>query len=94
MKINNQNILKLEIDSKVHLRSFMILSCLLVSLIAQGQHVPNILSNKLIKSENYLPDFSYAGYHFSEVDIPFESNQCISVKLHPTLTDCPDLISV
>ncbi|MFT4800508.1 MAG: hypothetical protein ACI93N_000266 [Flavobacteriaceae bacterium] len=73
MKINNQNILKLEIDSKVHLRSFMILSCLLVSLIAQGQHVPNILSNKLIKSENYLPDFSYAGYHFSEVDIPFES---------------------
>jgi hypothetical protein len=70
MKFNNQNIMKLAVDSKAYLRLFVILSYMLVSFIAQGQDVPEILSNKLTKSENYLPDFSYAGYHFSEMNIP------------------------
>ena len=38
------------------------------SLFSQG--VPQIISNKEIYSKNYLPDFSYAGYHFGEVKIP------------------------
>lgn len=35
-----------------------------------AQNLPEILSNKNIIQENYLPDYSYAGYHFGEKDIP------------------------
>lgn len=35
-----------------------------------AQNLPDILSNKDIIQENYLPDFSYAGYHFGEKKIP------------------------
>lgn len=35
-----------------------------------AQEIPKIISDKTIRSENYLPDFSYAGYHFGERKIP------------------------
>ena len=35
-----------------------------------AQEIPKIISDKTIRSENYLPDFSYAGYHFGESKIP------------------------
>jgi len=34
-----------------------------------AQEIPKILSDKNIAKENYLPDFSYAGYHFGEKEI-------------------------
>lgn len=38
--------------------------------IMVAQEIPKIISDKTIRSENYLPDFSYAGYHFGESKIP------------------------
>jgi hypothetical protein len=35
-----------------------------------AQNLPEIISQKEITSENYLPDFSYAGYHNGEKNIP------------------------
>ena len=35
-----------------------------------AQKVPDIISNKKVMAENYLPDFSYAGYHYGEKAIP------------------------
>ena len=35
-----------------------------------AQEIPKIISDKTIRKENYLPDFSYAGYHFGESKIP------------------------
>jgi hypothetical protein len=35
-----------------------------------SQTLPDILMNKKVVSENYLPDYSYAGYQFGEREIP------------------------
>lgn len=35
-----------------------------------SQAIPEILSNIKVAQENYLPDFSFAGYHNGEKDIP------------------------
>ncbi|MEQ8581560.1 MAG: hypothetical protein RIC30_08040 [Marinoscillum sp.] len=36
----------------------------------QAQDLPDLLSDEAISKANYLPDFSYAGYHFGEDPIP------------------------
>lgn len=41
-----------------------------LSTFIYGQNIPEILSSKKIAQENYLPDFSFAGYHNGEKDIP------------------------
>lgn len=38
-----------------------------------AQKMPKLLSDRQVNSSNYLPDFSYAGYHYSEQDIPTKS---------------------
>ena len=43
-----------------------------------SQELPQIITNKKIASQNYLPDFSYAGYHSGEVGIPQKSEQIIN----------------
>ncbi|SHG15014.1 hypothetical protein SAMN05444483_105139 [Salegentibacter echinorum] len=35
-----------------------------------AQNVPDILKNKKVSKTNYLPDFSFAGYHWGEKQIP------------------------
>lgn len=35
-----------------------------------SQNLPEIINNKKIATENYLPDFSFAGYQFGEKPIP------------------------
>ncbi len=42
---------------------------LMVSFNFFAQDIPEILSNKKIQKENYLPDFSFAGYHNGEKEI-------------------------
>ena len=36
-----------------------------------SQELPQIITNKKIAVQNYLPDFSYAGYHFGETSEMF-----------------------
>ncbi|SNR31612.1 hypothetical protein SAMN06265371_101163 [Lutibacter agarilyticus] len=38
--------------------------------VVAAQEVPKILTDKKITENNYLPDFSYAGYHNGEVELP------------------------
>jgi hypothetical protein len=35
-----------------------------------AQDVPEIISKKEVASLNFLPDFSYAGYHFGNTSLP------------------------
>ena len=42
-----------------------------------AQHLPEILSNKKVMNENYLPDFSYAGYHNGEKEIPLVTDKIV-----------------
>lgn len=56
------------------LNSVKITTCLSLLLISinsvWAQGLPKIIGDKTIASQNYLPDFSYAGYHFGEKEIP------------------------
>ncbi|MEX1383250.1 hypothetical protein [Lutibacter sp.] len=38
--------------------------------IIYSQNVPEIIANKKVAEQNYLPDFSCAGHHFGETIIP------------------------
>ncbi|MGQ7947356.1 DUF4955 domain-containing protein [Flavobacterium sp. WC2509] len=51
---------------------------LLLSHILFSQELPRIITNKESIAQNYLPDFSYAGYHFGEVKIPEIETQIIN----------------
>ncbi|HKK63426.1 MAG TPA: glycosyl hydrolase family 28-related protein, partial [Bacteroidales bacterium] len=42
----------------------------IVNAHAQQEYMPEILINKNTIEENYLPDFSFAGYHFGENETP------------------------
>ncbi|UXP32772.1 hypothetical protein N6H18_02195 [Reichenbachiella agarivorans] len=41
---------------------------------SQSQNLPAILTDAELKEEIYLPDYSYAGYHFSEEQIPVSTS--------------------
>lgn len=44
------------------------------------QQLPQIITDKKITSRNYLPDYSYAGYHFGEKNIPEKTEQIINAS--------------
>lgn len=59
----------------MHRKDFFKCFCgLLVVILVQGigfsQELPTILTSPQSADETYLPDFSYAGYGFGEIDIP------------------------
>ena len=43
-----------------------------------GQGIPKIISDKKIAIQNYLPDYSYAGYYFGEIEIPKKTQHIIN----------------
>ncbi|MBC7846019.1 MAG: DUF4955 domain-containing protein [Flavobacterium sp.] len=43
-----------------------------------SQELPRIITNKEVAAQNYLPDYSYAGYHFGEVKLPEITTQIIN----------------
>jgi len=43
---------------------------ILNTTIIFSQEIPQIISQKEIASQNFLPDFSYAGYHFGNINVP------------------------
>jgi hypothetical protein len=42
-----------------------------------AQEIPDILNKNKVTDENYLPDFSYAGYHNGEEELPQEAGKII-----------------
>ncbi|MFH7018433.1 hypothetical protein [Flavobacterium sp. FlaQc-47] len=75
-------------------RLAIIICCsLFVNSIAMAQELPKILQSKT----NYLPDFSYAGYHFGESQIPESQGKIINatdfgVKANDGLDDSKALL--
>lgn len=68
---------------------------LFISINAIGQELPKILTQKLMT--NYLPDFSYAGYHFGESQLPEANGKIINavdfgVKANDGLDDSKALL--
>ncbi|GAA4958590.1 hypothetical protein [Algibacter aquimarinus] len=43
---------------------------LFINLLIEAQAIPEIITNKKVSGKNYLPDFSYAGYHNGEKKLP------------------------
>lgn len=76
-------------------RQTLIICCyLFVNSIILGQQTPKILSDS---KTNYLPDFSYAGYHFGEINIPESEGKIINatdfgVKANDGLDDSKALL--
>ncbi|MNQ20253.1 Pectate lyase superfamily protein [compost metagenome] len=76
-------------------RQTLIICCsLFVSSIVMGQQTPKILTDS---KTNYLPDFSYAGYHFGESQIPKSTGKIINatdfgVKANDGLDDSKALL--
>lgn len=48
----------------------ILVSIFVNSTIIYSQEIPQIIAQKEIYSQNFLPDFSYAGYHFGNIKIP------------------------
>ena len=55
---------------KQYLQIFILLVYSSCYTTLHAQNTPGILTNKEVINKNYLPDFSYAGYHFGEKPIP------------------------
>jgi hypothetical protein len=75
------------------IRPAITIFCSLVVNITMAQEIPKILSQKT----NYLPDFSFAGYHFGERQIPESSGKIINaidfgVKANDQLDDSKALL--
>ncbi|MGE6355499.1 hypothetical protein ACQKCJ_16645 [Flavobacterium sp. NPDC079362] len=75
-------------------QTILICCSLFVNSIVFGQQTPKILADK---KTNYLPDFSYAGYHFGEKNIPEVQGKIINatdygVKANDGLDDSKALL--
>ncbi|MFP4844296.1 hypothetical protein [Winogradskyella sp. PE311] len=55
-----------------------IFSVLFFSTVLCAQEIPRIIVDKTIIKENYLPDFSFAGYHNGEFEIPSSLGKTIN----------------
>ena len=51
---------------------------LIFSISSFSQELPKIITDKKIATQNYLPDYSYAGYHFGEVSLPKKTEQIVN----------------
>lgn len=52
-----------------------------------GQEIPKLLSDKKVKQANYLPDFSFAGYHNGEASIPTLVGKIVKATDHGVFAD-------
>ncbi len=64
----------------IHLKPIKNCCVLFLFTIASlhSQEIPKIISDKQVSSQNFLPDFSYAGYHFGTSNIPEIKEKIIS----------------
>ncbi|MDQ6471638.1 hypothetical protein RB619_13360 [Flavobacterium sp. LHD-80] len=75
------------------IRSAIFTFCSLVVNITMAQELPKIITSKT----NYLPDFSFAGYHFGESQLPENKGKIINatdfgVKANDNLDDSKALL--
>ncbi|KLT69315.1 hypothetical protein [Flavobacterium sp. ABG] len=73
------------------------ISTLLIPLNAISQQLPKILNTQQKSVTTYLPDFSYAGYHFGETNLPEVQGKIINavdfgVKANDELDDSKALL--
>jgi len=65
--------------------SFLI-GCLFLTVNVKSQETPKIV-NEHQKQINYLPDFSYAGYHFGESNLPEPQAKIINATDYGVISD-------
>jgi len=90
-------------NSTTHIYSLIIRQCVVLFLIIinpsqlYSQETPQIISQKKVYSQNFLPDFSYAGYHFGNASLPEIKEKVIlatdfGVKANDNLDDSKALL--
>ena len=72
-------------QSKITLSLFIVLFTAQNRLMAQS--FPKILTDKSVKEQQYLPDFSYAGYHFGEEEPNTENWKVIKAADYGVIAD-------
>lgn len=58
----------------------LFITCLILQFVSTdlfSQNLPQLITDKKIASQQYLPDFSYAGYQYGELKIPEKFEQII-----------------
>ncbi len=75
MTLTNKN--KISIKKSL-IKHIAFVSILFFSISSFSQELPKIITDKKIATLNYLPDYSYAGYHFGEVQLPIKTEQIIN----------------
>ena len=86
-----------------HIYSLIMRQCVVLFLIIinpsqlYSQETPQIISQKEVYSQNFLPDFSYAGYHFGNASLPEIKEKVIlatdfGVKANDNLDDSKALL--
>jgi hypothetical protein len=90
-------------NSTTHIYSLIMRQCVVLFLIIinpsqlYSQETPQIISQKEVYSQNFLPDFSYAGYHFGNASLPEIKEKVIlatdfGVKVNDNLDDSKALL--
>ncbi|MCX6172520.1 MAG: hypothetical protein NT048_06735 [Flavobacterium sp.] len=90
-------------NSTTHTYSLIMRQCVVLFLIIinssqlYSQETPQIISQKEVYSQNFLPDFSYAGYHFGNTSLPEIKEKVIlatdfGVKANDNLDDSKALL--
>ncbi|MFZ4671696.1 MAG: hypothetical protein ACOYLT_06760 [Flavobacterium sp.] len=90
-------------NSTTHIYSLIMRQCVVLFLIIinpsqlYSQETPQIISQKEVYSQNFLPDFSYAGYHFGNASLPEIKEKVIlandfGVKANDNLDDSKALL--
>ena len=75
MTLSNKNKSSIKPVGVKHIAFVLIL---FFSISSFSQNLPQIITDRKIASQNYLPDYSYAGYHFGEVRIPQKTEQVVN----------------
>lgn len=65
----------------------ILFSILIKSSQVSAQKIPQIISQKEVYSQNFLPDFSYAGYHFGNTTIPVINEKIILATDYGVIPD-------
>ena len=83
-----------QITTTMNTQTILICCSLFVNNVVMAQQTPKILTDS---KANYLPDFSYAGYHFGESQIPEVQGKIINatdygVKTNDALDDSKALL--
>jgi len=78
-------------SNSISINKFSVLFIVILSITSTfSQETPKIISQKEVAYQNFLPDFSYAGYHFGTSEIP-EIKQIIILATDYGVTANDDL---